>query len=194
MKKFLVRVKGVAPLLMHKFSVSASAGLSATVKKRKSGPPDPAVEAEESAYRLDLVEKGGKGQLCLPAEHFLQSMIAVSGMFQIQGQGKKSYRDNIKGNILVEPDFIGLSNGQGKLYDYKIDVRPVRIKAARINRARPLLSDGWIAEFTIIVSDPNAVPTEVLNAILVSAGQTKGVGDYRPRFGRFMVEIFEEKK
>lgn len=179
---------------MHKFSTEASAELGATVKKRKSGPPVPSEEAEQGAYRLDQKDGEPKGQLCLPGEHFFQSMVLAASGFQVQGQGKKTYKDPVKGNVFVEPEFIGLTDGQGKaMFDYAIDTRPARIKAARVNRSRPLLKE-WVAEFDLVVTDDNAVPPAVINAILVSAGQAKGVGDYRPRFGRFMVERCEEAK
>jgi hypothetical protein len=32
----------------------------------------------------------------------------------------------------------------------------------------------------------------VLNSILVKAGESVGIGDYRPRFGRFIVTRFEK--
>jgi hypothetical protein len=177
---------------MHKFGTEAIAGLAATVKKRKTGPPDPKVEAEAGAYRLDAMDGEAKGQLCLPGEHFFQGMVLAASGFQVQGQGKKTYKDAVKGNIYVEPDFCGLTDGNGtKLYDYEVDSRPARIKAARINRSRPRIPQ-WVAEFDIIVTDDDAVPTPVVNGILISAGQTKGVGDYRPRFGRYIIERFEE--
>ncbi len=192
MKRFHVRVRSTADLLMHKFSTEASAALSGTVKKLKSGPPDPAEEAEQSAYRLEPDDGEERGQLCLPSEHFFQSMVLAASSFQVKGQGKKTYKDPVKGNVILEPEYVGLTDASdARLYDYKLDIRPARIRTARINRCRPLLK-VWVAEFDIVVTDDTAVPSEVINAILVSAGQTKGVGDYRPRFGRFMVERFEE--
>lgn len=192
MKRFHVRICGTAPLLMHKFSDESSADLASAVKKRKSGPPDPIEEAEQGAYRLDTKDGDAKGQLCLPGEHFFQSMVLAASGFQVQGQGKKTYKDLVKGNVFVEPEYIGLTDASGNsLYSYEIDSRPARIKAARINRRRPLLKQ-WVAEFDVVVTDDASVPAVVLNSILVSAGQTKGVGDYRPRFGRFMVEQFKE--
>jgi hypothetical protein len=177
---------------MHKFSAQASADMAGPVKKTKSGPPKPADEAEGNAYRLDPKQGEQKGQLCLPGEHFFQSMVLAASGFQVQGQGKKTYKDAVKGNLFVEPEFIGLTNGAGKsLFDYVIDSRPARIKQARVLRSRPLLSD-WAAEFDVVVTDDDAVPMAVVNSILITCSQTKGVGDYRPRFGRFMVERFEE--
>jgi hypothetical protein len=175
---------------MHKFSTQASADLTTIVKKKKSGPPNPAEEAEQGAYRLDPGD-GKKGQLCLPGEHFFQSMVAAASGFQVQGQGKKTYKDPVKGNVFIEPEYIGLTDRVGRaIYDYNIDSRPARIKNARINRNRPLIQE-WMAEFDLI-TDEEIVPGAVINSILISAGQTKGVGDYRPRFGRFMVIQFKE--
>lgn len=192
MKRIHVKVRSTCPLLMHKFSTQASAQLAATVKKSKSGPPDPKEEAESGAYRLDPTDGEKQGQLCLPGEHFFQAMVMAAGGFQVQGKGKKTYRDAIKGNVYVEPDFMGLNTVAGnKLYNYTIDSRPARIKQARIIRNRPRL-DEWVTEFDLITTDEDTVSPAVLNSILVNAGQTKGVGDYRPRFGRFLVEEFKE--
>jgi len=200
MKRFHVKVRSAASLLMHKFSTAASAELAGNVKKVKSGPPDPKEEAENSAYRLDvkdgdpevIVCGAKRGQLCLPGEHFFQSMVLAASGFQVKGQGKKTYKDAVKGNVYVEPEYIGLTGVDGKaLYDYAIDCRPARIKQARISRNRPKLNE-WVAEFDIVVTDDGSVSSEVMNAILVSSGQVKGVGDYRPRFGRFIVEQFTE--
>jgi hypothetical protein len=193
MKRFKVKVQGAGALLMHKYPVPATtedAGNS--VKPVKTGPPKPEDEAEAGAWRLDPNAGEEKGQLCLHGEHFFQSMVLAASGFQVKGQGKKTYKDAVKGIVFVEPEYIGLTDNAGKaLFTYAIDIRPARIKAARINRCRPLLKE-WAAEFDIVVTDEKAVPKDVINAILVLAGQTKGVGDYRPRFGRFIVERFEE--
>ena len=66
------------------------------------------------------------------------------------------------------------------------DVRSVRIGTKRIMRCRPKFQD-W--ETTVIVNfnDERCNASEV-EQWLVTAGQQCGIGDYRPRFGRFSVE------
>lgn len=180
-------------LLMHKFSAQAGADLASRVKKRTSGPPDPADEAESGAYRLPAEEGQEKGQLCLPGEHFYQCLVRMSSGFQIRGQGKKTYKDPVKGGLLISPENVPLTDHKGvALFNYAIDSRPVVIKG-RVMRHRPRLAE-WRAEFTLTVLDDDDIPLDVLSNILTDAGTKKGVGDYRPRFGRFIVEEFKPVK
>ncbi|HCP08404.1 MAG TPA: hypothetical protein DIT25_01225 [Candidatus Moranbacteria bacterium] len=180
-------------LLMHKFSIAASAGLENEVKKAKAVKFTPEVDAEMVAYRLDKVDGQEKGQLCLPAEHFLSSITAAGTSFQKKGQGKKTYKGAFQGSVEVSPDYIGLTNVSGNaLMDYEIDSRPVRIKATqgRIIRHRPHIKI-WRASFTIQVAD-DSIPLEVVQAALEEAGKSKCVGDYRPRYGQFRIVSFEQ--
>jgi len=183
MKTYEVTVKGTCDLLMHKFSVEQEAELDNTVKKKKQHNKTKEAEAEEVAYRME------DGRLFLPAEHFYQSMCRAASGFQIKGQGKKTYKDNVKGGVIINPEYIPFPKKQ----EYEIDSRPVRIQRARVIRHRPKIAKGWILEFEIGVLDEDLIPEEVLSSILERAGQQFAVGDYRPRFGRFMTVKFQEK-
>jgi len=176
-----VKVEGVPPgLLMHKFSLQTEKDLQSAVKQKHATRPTAEMDAEEAAYRDD------EGRLVQPGEHIYQALVKASGSFQVQGRGKKSYKDAVKGNVIIVPDFIPHQNS-----DYDIDLRPVRIQTARVMRARPWLKK-WQLSFQIQILDEAMLPFEVLNAILVDAGEKVGIGDYRPRFGRFTVTRFEK--
>ena len=182
MRRFEVEIEGVPPgLLMHKFAI-AEDPKTQDLKTTTKAIPKPEIEAEEGAYRLET------GELYQPAEHIYQAMCKAAGEFQIKGRGKKTYRDSIRGNLLVEPECI--LHGQKH---YSIDARPARIQRARIMRHRPLLPQ-WKLTFELTLLDESAIPVQVLNAVIVKAGQSIGIGDYRPRFGRFIVTKFEELK
>lgn len=194
MYNVMVEVEGVGRgLLMHKFSVEASASLENEVKKTKAVKLAREQEAENVAYRLEKADGQEKGQLYLPAEHFLGAVIAAGTSFQKKGQGKKTYKGSFQGSLEVTPDYLALSNKSGDaLFDYIIDSRPVRIKATqgKIIRHRPFIKE-WRTEFIIEVSD-DAIPIEVVQAALEEAGHSKCVGDYRPRFGQFRVVLFDK--
>ncbi len=176
MQTIEVKITGAPPgLLMNRFPEATQAGLVSNIKLSGKKKPTPQDEAEMAAYRME------NGELGQPAEHIYQSLIKAAGDYQVQGKGKKTYRDAVKGNVLVTPEII--SHGKK---DYRIDARPVRIQRARIVRHRPWLPE-WELSFTIQILEPDLLPSEVLNAILVKAGQTAGLGDYRPRYGRFVV-------
>lgn len=180
MKTFEVEIEGAPPgLLMRKFSVEAETELEDEIKKTKRDHGTVEEQAEQAAYR------DGDGHLCQPAEHIYQAMCKAAVEFQIKGRGKKTYKDSIKGNVLIEPDLI-----PHVADDYLIDSRPARVIRARIMRHRPHLRQ-WRLAFTVQLIDGDAVPARVLNRILARAGESVGIGDYRPRFGRFTVTKFK---
>ena len=179
MRTFSVTIKGVEPgLLMHKFADQTGTDIQNPVKARTKERPTAEEDARMSAYLLST------GELYQPAEHIYQCMVKAASEFQIQGRGKKTYKDLVKGGVIVTPECIPHLDG-----DYEIDSRPVVIQRARVMRHRPLLKD-WELTFDIAVID-DGIPMEVLNKILQRAGEQIGIGDYRPRFGRFIVTKFE---
>ena len=179
MKDYQVVIRGVPPgLLQHRFSDQATADIENAAKRIKAEKLPPTAQAEQGAYRMDSDE------LYQPAEHIYQSLIKASTDFQVVGRGKKTYRDAVKGNVIIMPDQIG--HGRS---DYEIDSRRVKIGRGCDVRHRPLLTE-WSLSFSLRVLNPEFLPAEVLNSILVNAGQCVGIGDYRPRFGRFLVENF----
>ncbi len=174
MRTIEVVIEGVAPgMMQHKFGEAAGLQSLSNIRNSTKAKPEVEEEAEAGAYRLL------DGTLVHPGEHIFQSMVKAAAEFQIVGRGKKTYKDAIKGGVLIEPEYIPLQNiGDG----YLIDTRPVRVQSARIMRARPLYPT-WKLEFAMQVID-DAIPFDVLNGILVRAGQAVGLGDYRPRYGR----------
>jgi hypothetical protein len=67
------------------------------------------------------------------------------------------------------------------------DVRAVTVGQAKTMRCRPKFT-GWAAQFTVQF-DPTLINRNELIAAVHAAGQTKGIGDFRPRFGRFTAEV-----
>lgn len=187
MKTIAVSIVGVAPgLLQHRFPEVVMAGLVSNIKLSGKGKPKPEDEAELAAYRME------DGFLSQPSEHIYSAMVKGASGFQVQGRGKLTYKDSVKGALLVEPEpIIPLLTAAGKpIKDYLIDARPARVQRARIMRHRPLIKD-WRLDFSLLILEEETLPPDVANAILVKAGQTIGIGDYRPRFGRFVVTKWE---
>jgi len=67
----------------------------------------------------------------------------------------------------------------------------VKVQRSQILRNRPAFKDGWEAEFTLLVLDEQ-MPVDILKDILENAGRFRGIGDWRPHFGRFEVVEFKE--
>lgn len=187
-----VQVEGIAPLMQHRFPLPDFADLSKGGKK-KTGEQDYSQEWREYLYATP------EGDIYQPATHFDGCLVKAAAGYKIQGARGKTYKDLFKGNVFVSPDAIfhnvkvpeSLDADADKpLY---LDVRPVVIQRARVVRVRPTFGIGWKLEFEISVLD-DQLPKNVLNDVLVLAGRTVGIGDFRPRFGRFIVTRFEENK
>jgi len=63
----------------------------------------------------------------------------------------------------------------------------VAVQKARIIRIRPLIPTGWSLAFTVEFDETIVNPKSLLKA-MVDAGAIVGLGDWRPKFGRFLVE------
>jgi hypothetical protein len=59
----------------------------------------------------------------------------------------------------------------------------VKVGTSRVMRCRPLFPD-WTIEVNATM-DPAQLNLDTLQAIVNDAGQMVGLGDYRPRYGRF---------
>ena len=178
MKKVKVKIKGIVPLLQNRF-----VGEEEESASQRTGVID---HSEDWKNALYLDEKLGVYE---PSEHILGAMIQAAKNFQIPGRGKKTYKDLMKSAIIIEPDKIPFNKKEPD----EIDKRPVVIRGSRILRQRPMMKEGWKLSFGINILDEQLKP-EVVKAILEHSGKYVGIGDYRPRFGRFEVVEFEEEK
>jgi hypothetical protein len=174
MTSISVTIEGLAPLLHHRYPGE----VPETKSKRRTGTKDWKAQAESAKYATE------DGELYQPSVHIEQAMVRAASNFQIPSRGKKTYRDLIQAACVVEPDYI-----IHKHQDYEIDERPVRVQRARVMRYRPKLNK-WALDFTITVLDEQ-LPVEVVREILDHAGRFVGIGDYRPKFGRFQVTKWE---
>lgn len=188
-----VSIEGTAPLIQNRypmpdFSDDGQGG------KKNSGAPD---------YRLEWKEKfyaDSEGRIYQPASHIDGALKKAAVNFKVTGKRGKTYKDLISASVFTEPDFIyheGFTvpdkldtDGDKPLY---IDYRPVVVQRARVARARPAFKPGWKLNFELIVNE-DEIPHSILQDILVTAGKAVGIGDYRPRFGRFMVTKYEVHK
>ena len=64
----------------------------------------------------------------------------------------------------------------------------VSIQKSRLIRIRPMFPTGWSIEFTLEYDD-SIVNERGLHKAMVDAGALIGLGDHRPKFGRFTVEV-----
>jgi len=63
----------------------------------------------------------------------------------------------------------------------------VRVQRNRVMRTRPIFRD-WALSFTVTFNDALLNPTDITD-LLTYAGENIGLCDWRPKFGRFTLEI-----
>lgn len=173
MQKVRVKIRGVAPMLQNRYPMEAESEEKA---KRRDEKFDPKEDAEKALYR----NKDG----CFVPSSWIEAALRDTAK-EFKGKGRSSLKGTILSSVFVEPEEIPLGK---KTYD-EIDRRPAVIQRQRIVKSRPRFN-SWEIEFTINF-DEERVRKEVLKEILVEAGKSKGIGDYRPKFGRFEVLAFQ---
>lgn len=173
-------VHGLSPLLQHRFGGEKEIATKSPRAKAVSA-------TDYSKEYLDYLYQDEEGVNCIPSTHFEATMTAAANSFSIPGHKGKRYRDRVKAFLLVEPLLIPIMPQK-----FHVDTRPVVIQRQRVLRMRPCFSE-WSADFHIRVLDPQALPPEDVHQFLEYAGRFIGIGDFRPKFGRFEVTRFEKK-
>jgi hypothetical protein len=120
-----------------------------------------------------------------PSTHILGALIKAATLFKMEGRGKKTFKDAVKAMVTISPSNIPL--GIKPTPDSRFCV----VQRQRITVTRPVY-EGWKIGFKITVGDSTTLPKETLKDILMEAGQSQGIGTYRPTFGRFAVTKFTE--
>ena len=179
-----VKIVGVSPLLLHNGQTADPTNKFSRQMKEISGKRKKTDEDYAEMSRIEwfagLYVNHSK-QIILPASLFEASIY--------DGAKKSKLGKAFKSAVFVYDDAI-LDIGE-KYKDpedlwsqekYR-DVRGVRIGQARVMRTRPILHT-WSAEYVISFDDEQVNLSDVQRAIN-DAGSKCGVGDFRPRFGRF---------
>lgn len=190
-----VSIKGITPLLQHKFGAASMEALQASASKR-SGTPDYSLEW------LDTLYSTPEGYLCQPSSHIEGALVKSAAMFKMKGKGGKTWKDNFKAFVYVNPADI-IHHWQGQPISapdasllttpqdcMSVSVMRVVVQRSAVARARLMVHAGWELPFVIEVHDEQT-RLDVVQEVLAKAGQSVGIGDFRPRYGRFEVTRFE---
>ena len=180
--KIKVRIKGISPLLMNRFTeeneIKTSSGVSRVSRSDKGTPRE---QAEKRAY------KDEKGFLYVPGQNIYAAIISA-GRFHKAGKNKITTTKSslVPAGIFIEEIICPLGTK-----DFEVDSRSVVIPATggRIMCHRPRL-DEWELPFTLEV-DPEMFDEKTVRLLVDDAGSKCGICDFRPErkgiFGRFTV-------
>ncbi len=186
MANFEITLKGTAPLLMHSSRLSDPLDPAAKAMKKVSGKRNKTDEDHEELGRLEhtgslyLNENGP----FLPGENVWR---------MLQDAAKKHKMGvKVKEGLLITDDSILLYDGPrdaaGLWADKNFVHRAsVKVGTARVVRTRPMFRD-WAASI-VGEFDPTILDFAEIQTIVETGGARIGLGDWRPKFGRFEATV-----
>lgn len=185
MKKTTIRISGLTPLIMHSGRLAdpldpATQTLARLTSKRKKTIEDHKAVSKAEWYGGIYVDD--TGYPCLPGEVLEAALV--------EGAKKDKLGKVAKGGIVVADNYRLIYEGPKTvdgLWEHGgfLKRAGVKVGMARVIRSRPIFPK-WGCQFDVLW-DPSLVKDEEqVIQIAANAGQS-GIGDWRPKFGRFEV-------
>lgn len=188
MQTVQVEIRGVTPLLIHRFGEEAEQQKKSRRIEMKQR--DPREEAQRNAYIAT------DGTYYFSAFAIPNAMGSAGANHKATGT-RKTLRFVVPSAVRMAKDTVTILNGVGAAKTFEVDSRPVTIPATkgRILRHRPRF-DVWGARFEFLLDD-ELLSADMAHQLLNEAGTSIGIGDFRPEkrgpFGTFRVVKFESK-
>ena len=193
MKSVEVVCRGITALLIHRFGEAAET--SGKTTKVMVSNYDPREEATKAAY-INPEDK----TFYLSAASIPGTMAGAGASHKMKGS-RKSMRFVVPSAVLMMSDTITILDLDLKPHtNFEVDSRPVTIPATkgRVMRHRPRWNK-WKIKFVFQIDD-TLMSLDSAQQLLTEAGQSIGIGDFRPAkfgpFGRFAIEswkVLEDK-
>lgn len=182
-----VKIVGSRPLLMHAdvfadpLNPLTKAHKVLTGKRKKTDDDHESIAKSEWRGGMYFDEQMGP---YVPGVNIEAAMIAGGKLSKLGTQLKRS-AEVMHEKCKLEYD--GPRTVE-KLWDQRFyDARSVKVSQARLMRYRPIFRDwSLVCE---IAYDPESIDKNQVIKCLEDGGQYCGIGDYRPKFGRFSVEV-----
>lgn len=187
MKTATYTIRGTTPMMMHNERLAnpfddLTKAIKAISGKRKKTEDD-LIEMSRIEWLGGLYFNDDDG-VHMPGHNMLACIIGGGKLHKL---GTTVKRAAIISEDAIAIDHDGPATPEKLFADKRfVDIRSVKVGTAKIMRCRPIFPRGWSCKFTVAY-DENALQREDLDRCIESAGQMVGIGDYRPRFGRFEV-------
>lgn len=187
-KKVNVRIKGVCPILFHNCRMvnpldEFKKEQAKYTSKRKKTDDDHAEIARLDWYAAIYTDADGR--VVVPAE-MLEAAI-------VGGAKKSKLGKAFKAAVLVPNaarlEYDGPKNIDKVWKDGRFtDSRIVTIQRNKVVRTRPIFN-AWEVGFELLF-EPSLIDADNIKKAIEDAGMQCGIGDYRPRYGRFELVEF----
>jgi hypothetical protein len=183
------RITGVAPWIPHNGLLADPLyEFSKRIKKVTALRKKTEADLEEMA-RLEFL--GGlylkDGEPCIPGEMIEAALAGKGGA----ARKNKSGAQAAAGLFVPNPaklEYDGPKDPNELWKDYRFRFRvPAKVGMAKVMRTRPIF-EQWSAVVEVHYN-PDLVDRDRVIDWIVQAGAEVGIGDWRPRYGRFTVEL-----
>jgi hypothetical protein len=194
------RLKGLSPLLLHNGQaidpLNQYAKEMKRISKKKAKTDEDQVLMSRIEWFMSVYHNGSPDQvkdgdvtvdqsarLVIPAN-------SIEGML-VMGAKKLKLGGSAKAGVIVESDAPLEYEGPADINKLWLAGKhvhrvAVRVGMARIMRTRPIFRT-WSACINVMF-DQSVIDEQQIFDIIKAAGQQVGIGDWRPRFGRFEAE------
>lgn len=186
MKTATYNIRGLTPLMMHSERLAnpfdpLTREIKAITGKRKKTEDD-LLEISRLEWLGGLYYDESNG-IHIPG-HNVHAAIVGGGKLHKLGTTIK--RAAVVNEDAVPLEFDGPKTPDSLFADKSfVDIRSVKVGTSKVARCRPIFR-RWSATFTVLF-DESAIQPADLRRVVCDAGAMIGLGDYRPRFGRFEV-------
>lgn len=186
--KVRLEIKGTAPLLLHNIRLANPLDPIAKAMKAISSKRTKTDDDYEQMARFEF--EGGLyvspvlGPF-LPGANIEKSIVEGA---RVTKQGKQVERGLFVLDNEVPIIYQGPRTAEGLWADENFrSVMAVKVGQARVMRTRPMFR-SWALDVDAEV-DPGLLSVEQVQDLATQAGAMVGLGDYRPRYGRFEVNV-----
>jgi hypothetical protein len=187
MIKFTLDITGTAPLLMHNAQLSDPLNDATRALARVTGKRNKTDEDHLEAARLEHV-----GSLYLSdLGPYVPGLNIEAALFR--GASKYKLMSTLKSALLIPEEVNPLSykgpRDAAGLWADKTFVHRASVKVgqSRVIRTRPVFPKWGVVTSGLL--DTEQVDKDAFEQLVATAGQVIGLGDWRPRFGRFEATV-----
>lgn len=183
-QKLRFTITGTAALLMHNGRLADPSNEYAKMLKVLTSKR---LKTEADFMKMAEIEWFGglwtwNKEPCLPSEAIEAALV--------KGAGRRKMTAQVKAGVICTRHAQLLYDGPSDPRELWPDKRfrlqvPVRVQKGRVIRTRPRFSE-WRAEVEVEYL-PSLVSQAAIEELVVATGELVGVGDWRPRYGRFAV-------
>ena len=190
MKTMKVKWTGLRPLLMHNAQLADP--LNPIVRKIKEHTAKKTKKTDFDVEEIDRLSYIGSlylsesGKPCIPSDN-------IERCIQLGAQKKRLGKDVaaavLCADIEYELEYDGPKNAEAMYKNSRfVSRKSVAVAQSRVMRVRPMIPTGWVLKFELEY-DESVINERAIIDAMNDAGSLIGLGDWRPKFGRFTVEV-----